>query len=71
MTGCYALTYLNNARPATPVHNLKSEYQQFMVTYPTKFFSQTAYTFTVVVRCTGGRPEGKVTFDDVTMTQVV
>jgi hypothetical protein len=71
MGSCTAFSYLNSARPGTPVLNLNGEYQQFTVTYPTTFFKQTAYTFTVVVRCYSGGPGGKVTFDDITMTQVV
>ncbi|KAG9198823.1 hypothetical protein G6514_009373 [Epicoccum nigrum] len=71
MASCYVLTYLNSARPATPVLTPTGEYKQFTVTYPSSFFKQTAYTFTAVISCSGARAGGTVWLDDVTMTQVV
>jgi hypothetical protein len=70
MGGCYVYIGLNGSRPAT-VLNLNGEYQQFTFTYPASFFKKAANTFTAVVRCGGGGGGGKVTFDDMTMTQVV
>lgn len=71
MGSCYILTYLNSARPGTPVVYLTSEYKQFTVTYPATFFKQTAYTFTAVVNCNTFKAGGKVNLDDITMTQVI
>jgi hypothetical protein len=71
MVGCYAVPYLNNARPGTRLAPLTSEYQQVTITFPTTFFKQATYTFTVVISCGKGLSGGTVTFDDVTMTQVI
>jgi hypothetical protein len=70
--GCYVYIALNGARPDNVrTLTLNGEYQQFTYTYPGTFFKKAANTFTAVVRCGQGVGGGKVTFDDMSMTQVV
>ena len=72
MGGCYVYIALNGAKADNArILALNGKYQQFTYTYPGTFFKKAENTFTAVVRCGQGVGGGMVTFDDLTMTQVV